>query len=69
MFGSSPFGAVPFGAAGGMSAPPTVAADPFVEGVAHVDVTGFNAVSAMLERSRGETAYGAVIRPWRLGDR
>ncbi|MDX3973305.1 hypothetical protein [Shinella sp.] len=69
MFGSYPFGAALFGAAGGTPATPPVAADPFIEAVAIVDVTGFDAVSAMLERARGRVAYGAIIRPWRLGDR
>jgi hypothetical protein len=67
MYGLAPYGTIPYGSPVEERAPDL--SPDLITAVTSVEMTGFNAVVDVVSRARGRTAYGAIIKPWRLGDR
>lgn len=67
MYGLAPYGTIPYGAPADAKTPALASDALTIETTVEMD--GYNAVIDLVARARGRTAYGAIIKPWRLGDR
>lgn len=66
MYGLGPYGTIPYASP---SDDDTPTSPDLITVVTAVEMGGYNVVVDVVTRARGRTAYGAIIKPWRLGDR